>query len=146
MSLVYFTDRDLGKRFPEILSAAGLRVERHHDHFAPDATDEEWLGEIGKKGWIAITHDRRIRYKPNELEAVVHNRVSLLVVVGAVPFAELASAFVATLPRIESFLARHNPPLIAKVYRPSSAVGAGGATSGDVQLWYPTVGPRTQRS
>jgi hypothetical protein len=31
-SLVFFTDRDLGKRFPEILSDAGLTVERHADH------------------------------------------------------------------------------------------------------------------
>jgi len=28
LSLVYFTDRDLGKRFPEILSAGGLNVKR----------------------------------------------------------------------------------------------------------------------
>jgi hypothetical protein len=137
VSVVYFTDRDLGKRFPEILSAAGFRVERHHDHFAPDATDEFWLREIGKRNWVAITHDRRIRYKPNELEAVVRNRVALLVVVGAVPFPELASAFVATAPRIESFLARHVPPLIAKVYRPSPAEVARGASSGRVDLWYP---------
>jgi len=137
VSVVYFTDRDLGKRFPEILSAAGFKVERHHDHFAPDATDEFWLGEIGKRNWVAITHDRRIRYKPNELEAVIRNRVSLLVVVGAVPFPELARAFVATAPRIESFLVRHAPPLIAKVYRPSPAEVARGATSGHVESWYP---------
>jgi uncharacterized protein (DUF433 family) len=35
LSLVYFTDRDLGKRFPEILRSSGLTVERHADHFAP---------------------------------------------------------------------------------------------------------------
>jgi hypothetical protein len=28
MSRVFFTDRDLGKRFPEILRIAGLSVER----------------------------------------------------------------------------------------------------------------------
>ena len=43
MNLIFFTDRDLGKRFPEILASAGLTVERHHDRFAPDASDEEWL-------------------------------------------------------------------------------------------------------
>lgn len=137
MSRTYFTDRDLGKQFSEILSASGLQVERHHDHFAPDATDQEWLSKIGKLGWIAITHDRRIRYKPNELEAVVRNDVVLLVVVGAAPFAELANAFVATAPRIEAFLERHRPPLIAKVYRPSPGDGARGTASGDVKLWYP---------
>lgn len=82
MSLVYFTDRDLGKKFPEILRAAGLSVERHADHFQHDTPDEVWLREIGKKGWVAVTHDGRIRYKPNEKNAVVANNVALLVIVG----------------------------------------------------------------
>lgn len=74
MTPVFFTDRDLGKRFPEILSAAGLQVERHADHFAPDASDEEWLALVGSRGWVAVSHDRRIRYKPYELGAVLrHN-------------------------------------------------------------------------
>jgi hypothetical protein len=42
VSFVYFTDRDLGLRFPEILRDAGFAVERHRDHFAHDAPDEEW--------------------------------------------------------------------------------------------------------
>lgn len=78
MTPVYFTDRDLGKKFPEILRAAGLHVERHADHFQHDARDEDWLREIGKRGWIAITHDARIRYKPNEEAAVVESKVALL--------------------------------------------------------------------
>ncbi|MGH9423743.1 MAG: hypothetical protein ACRD3J_27460 [Thermoanaerobaculia bacterium] len=64
MNEVFFTDRDLGTRFPEILRAAGLLVERHADHFAPDTPDEEWLEAIGRRGWVALTHDMRIRYKP----------------------------------------------------------------------------------
>ena len=71
MSVVYFTDRDLGKQFPQILSAAGLKVERHADHFVHDAPDEEWLATVGAKGWIALTHNSRIRYTPNEKEAVI---------------------------------------------------------------------------
>ena len=63
MTRVYFTDRDLGKRFGEILKAGGLTVERHGDHFAPDTPDEAWLAEVGRRGWIVLTHDRRIRYK-----------------------------------------------------------------------------------
>ena len=118
MTFVYFTDRDLGKRFPEILRSGGLTVERHGDHFAPDTADEVWLEEVGKRGWIALTHDRRIRYKPNERDAVMRHGVALLIVVGNAPFPELAHAFVATIPRIEQFLANHQAPFIAKVYRP----------------------------
>ena len=119
MDFIYFTDRDLGKRFPEILRSAGLTVERHADHFAPDAPDEEWLETVGKRGWIALTHDRRIRYKPNERDAVMRHGVALFVVVGAAPFPELALAFVATARRVERFLLDHKRPFIAKVYRPT---------------------------
>jgi hypothetical protein len=63
--------------------------------------------------------------------------VALLVIVGAVPFVDLARAFVATLPRIEHFLVQHKPPFIAKVYRPSPAETARRrAAAGRVELWY----------
>lgn len=135
---VFFTDRDLGKKFPGILFQAGLTVERHADHFPAACPDEDWLREIGRKGWIAITHDQRIRYKPNELAAVMNNRVALLVVIGQAPYPELAQAFVATYPRIESFIQRHEAPYIAKVYRPPASDPNGNSgTSGHVELWYP---------
>ena len=136
MSRVFFTDRDLGRRFPEILSAAGLRVERHADHFAPDGSDEEWLEFVGKQEWVAITHDSRIRYKPNELQAVVRHRVALLVMVGKAPFFKLAESFVQTVPRIERFLTKQTVPFIAKVYRPAEKARQA-STSGRVELWFP---------
>jgi hypothetical protein len=107
LSRVYFTDRDLGKQFPAILAAAGLTVERHHDLFPPDGPDEQWLEHCGRQGRIAITHDQRIRHKINERDAVIRHGVALLVVIGKAPFPELARRFVATLPKIESFLNRH---------------------------------------
>ena len=79
MSFVFFTDRDLGKRFPEILRSAGLQVERHDDLFSATSTDEEWLQYVGEKAHVAITHNSRIRYIPNELSAVQRYNVTLLV-------------------------------------------------------------------
>jgi hypothetical protein len=121
LTVVFFTDRDLGNRFPDILAAAGLTVERHRDHFLPDCPDDTWLAEVGRRGWIALTHDRRIRYKPNEKAAVVRHSVTLLVVIGKAPIQTLAEAFIRTVPRIESFLARNPSPVIANVYRASPA-------------------------
>jgi hypothetical protein len=138
VSRVYFTDRDLGRQFGTILKSGGLTVERHADHFAPDTADEVWLAEVGKRGWTALTHDRRIRYKPNERDAVMRHRVGLLVIVGAAPFADLARAFLSTLPSIERFLENQEPPFIAKVYRPSPGDATRHRTSpGRVELWYP---------
>lgn len=138
MSRVFFTDRDLGKRFPEILAAAGLRVERHADHFAHDCPDPVWLEEIGRRGWVAVTHDTRIRYKPNELAAVVDHRVALLVVIGKAPYPQLARSFVATRQRIFDFLDGRKTPFIAKVYRaPAIEVLSNPDAPGSVSLWYP---------
>lgn len=87
MSRVWFTDRDLGKRFPEILTAAGLTVEPHHDLFPPYGSDEQWLEHCGRNGRIAVSHNERIRYTPNEREAVIQHRVALLIVIGKAPIA-----------------------------------------------------------
>jgi len=145
MSRIFFTDRDLGKRFPEILRTAGLTVERHLDHFAHDCSDEIWLEQVGQRGWIAISHDGRIRYKPNELAAVMQHRVALLVMIGHAPYAQLAEAFVATQKRINDFLEQHSAPFIAKVYRPpASELLRNPHAPGNISLWHPAgeVKPR----
>jgi len=137
LSLVFFTDRDLGREFPRILRDAGLRVERHDDHFGPLTRDEEWLAEVGRRGWIAVSHNNRIRYTPNERAAVVAHRVALLIVVGKPVMPELAAGFVATAERIRRFVLRHEPPYIAKVYRPVASSLGRGRKAGEVKLWYP---------
>ncbi|MGQ0655020.1 MAG: hypothetical protein ACT4P4_22595 [Betaproteobacteria bacterium] len=135
---VYFTDRDLGKRFPEVLTAGGLAVQRHADHFAHDTDDEVWLETVGQSGWVTITHDTRIRYKPNELAAVARHKVRLIVIIGAAPFPELAKHFVDTAPKIENYIAATPAPWIAKVYRPSLKELAGDPDApGSIKHWYP---------
>lgn len=140
MSLVYFTDRDLGKLFPQVLRDAGLTVERHDDHFKAWTQDDEWLAEVGARRWIAISHDRRIRYKPNELDAVIAHRVALLVLIGKATSSDLAHAFLATRPSVERFISAHNPPYIAKVFRGTVSDGPEPRWSpGRVEKWYPPV-------
>ena len=138
MSRVYFTDRDLGKQFPRILAEAGIAVERHGDLFQPEGSDEEWLEHCGTNGRIAVSHNSRIRYVPNELAAVKRFKVPLLILVGQATTAELAHNFVRTLPRIEAFLEGRSPPFIAKVYRATPAeLAKSAAAPGRVELWFP---------
>ena len=138
MSRVYFTDRDLGKQFPRILAEAGIVVECHGDLFQPEGSDEEWLGHCGTNGRIAVSHNKRIRYVPNELEAVKRFKVPLLILVGQATTPELAYNFVRSLPRIEAFLDGRSPPFIGKVYRGTPAELAKViAAPGRVELWFP---------
>lgn len=134
MRTVYFTDRDLGRLFPRFLREAGIAVEEHRDHFAHDAPDSQWLAGIRDRGWVVVTHDRRIRYKPNELEAVMRSEIALLIVIGRVSHRELAANFVRTIDRIESFVARHARPFIAKILRPHPDEPIGGAP-GRIEMW-----------
>ena len=138
MSRVYFTDRDLGKQFPRILTEAGIVVERHGDLFPSDGSDEQWLEHCGTNGRIAISHNSRIRYVPNELEAVKRFKVPLLILVGQATTAELAHNFVRTLSRVEAFLDGRVPPFIGKVYRATPAeLTKSGAAAGRVEVWFP---------
>jgi len=138
LNVVFFTDRDLGLQFPGILRDAGLSVERHTDHFAHDCEDNGWLREVAARDWVALTHDARIRYKPNELAAIVQHKVTLLVVVGKAPYAELARNFVNTLPHVLTFFTAHRPPVIGKVYRPAPGeLNRNANAAGRVELWYP---------
>lgn len=140
MSHVYFTDRDLGRRFPESLRAAGVAVERHRDLFRHDAPDEEWLEHCGRHGRIALTHNLRIRYTPNELAAVRDHHVALIILIGKAPLPQLAENFVNSLPRIETFVDSHEPPYIAKLYRPSpTELSRNPGLPGAIKLWFPAT-------
>ena len=91
---------------------------------------------IGANGWIAVTRDERIRYKPNELSAVMRHGVGLLVVIGKATHTELARSFVLTVPRIVAFVERHDRPFIAKVYRPRpEELAHNPLAPGSVSLW-----------
>lgn len=128
----------LGKQFPAALAAAGLRVERHDDHFGERTADEEWLEAVGRNGWVAITRDTRIRYKPNQLKAVVDHRAAVIVLIGKATFPDLAVSLIATSERIERFAAANTPPYIAKLYRASSdLLVRNPAHPGRIERWYP---------
>lgn len=115
---VFFTDRDLDGDFFRHLLASGIRAERHDDHFDPGTTaDEDWLAVVGARGWVAVSHDKRIGYSPLAKAAIMTAGVRLLVVIGQAPHRELAENFVASVGKIRRFLARHRGPFIARVYR-----------------------------
>ena len=77
-------------------------------------------------------------YRPNEKEAVIRAKAALFIVVGKAPHRELAENFVRSIRVVERFARRHEPPFIAKVYRPSGSGMQGRQPGpGRVALWYP---------
>ena len=134
--MIFFADRDLGSSFPQILSDAGIHVERHDDHFPNNTPDDIWLPQVGGNGWFVISRDKRISYRQNELNAVMRAGVGLFLIVGHAHHRALAENFVTCIHKIDRFLNRHSPPFVAKVYQPpSEQKRRGSRKTGRVELW-----------
>ena len=58
-------------------------VELHDQHFVQDTPDDEWLAEIGKRGWIAIGQDSRHHLMAVERAAIRAHDVGLCYLWGA---------------------------------------------------------------
>lgn len=103
---------------PEALRRAGERVEIHDDHFPPDAKDADWLSVVGKRGWIVLTKDERIRYRMIEQQAMMRASVAAFILTaGGVSGPEVANIFINALPKMRRFVLKYDRPFIASVTR-----------------------------
>lgn len=57
----------------------GVEAEAHLDHFAHSTHDDVWLADIGHRGWIVITNDKRIRFNESERRALTEHSVGCFV-------------------------------------------------------------------
>jgi PIN domain-containing protein len=120
--VVFFIDRSLGKKIiAERLREAGVIVEIHDDHFRQDALDQVWLTEIGKRGWIVLTKDDRIRYRPAELDAYRSNKLRVFIFgSGEIKAQEMADAVAKAMPKILRLVERTPAPFFARISRTGS--------------------------
>jgi predicted nuclease of predicted toxin-antitoxin system len=112
-------DEGLGsKKVADALRGVGATVVLHRDHFAPGTPDDEWLRAAAAKGWIILSKDRAIRRRANERQAVTESAARLFVLTSAnMTGEEMASAFVAALPRIAKACAAASGPMMKAVHR-----------------------------
>jgi len=77
-------------------------VIAHDDLFSQDTDDEVWLEEAGRRRWIVLTKDERIRRKPGEQRAIVQfgARCFVLHPTKGMRAEEMADVLVEALPRI----------------------------------------------
>jgi hypothetical protein len=97
-----FVDRSLGRHVvADALRQASATVEIHDDHFAPDERDETWLAAVGARGWVVLSKDTRIRYRPNELKGLKEaGAIAVVLTAGNLSGSEMAELFVRTLNSI----------------------------------------------
>ena len=122
---VFFSDENLGRNiFPGRLREVGVALEVHFDHFPQGAPDTDWLPEVGKRRWVLLTIDARLRYNPLEQQAIPKHGVAAFVFTGGATHDEKAAAFLAARGRIAGLLSRDRPPFIARIHN-----------SGRVEVW-----------
>ena len=121
-SETFFLDRCLGKKIlASALRATKLNVEVHDDHFTPDVKDEHWIQIVGRRGWIVLTSDSRIRYRGQELTALMTSGVQAFAFrSGNLTAPEMATIFLKALPRVSNLVRRNPGPFVVSILRDRS--------------------------
>ena len=114
---VFFIDRSLGvEPIRTELINSGLTVEIHDDHFARDEEDRVWLKVVGERGWVVLTKDQRLRYRPLEISALRASNARVFVLTaGNLRGSEIAAVFLAALPRMFRILRSIPGPFLARL-------------------------------
>jgi hypothetical protein len=116
--LEFFVDRSLGRhRVPEALRGAGWTLRTHHEVYGErdeHVADVEWLELCGELGLPVLSKDRRIRYRPAEIEAIRRFEVRAFVLTsGSLRADEQAVRFERNRVRIEEACFAASPALFA---------------------------------
>lgn len=89
-----------------------------------DAADLDWLPVVGKRGWVVLTKDGRIRSRTLERQALLGAGVhAFILTTQDLKGCEMGEAFINALPRMKRLVERQEGAFIATVSR-----------SGDVKL------------
>lgn len=114
-----FIDRDAWSgKLDAALRAAGIRFERHRDHFADDTPDPDWLRAVGRRGWVVITRDQNIRRKADELKALREAKVVLFALTsGNLSAQETTDILIAAWPKICRRVAATRGPAVFSITR-----------------------------
>jgi hypothetical protein len=119
----FFLDANVdGDALTAALRNLGLDVKRSRDEFAREALDVDWLPQVGSKGWVLISADRRQGRKPDELAALKRARVrAFYFSTGTMTATMQIDAFTKGLGQIVRAVRKQTPPFV-KIIRPSGAV------------------------
>jgi hypothetical protein len=114
---VFFIDRSLGvEPIRTELVKSGLMIETHDEHFARDEEDRVWLQTVGARGWVVLTKDQRLRYRPLEIAALRASNARVFVLTaGNLRGIEIAAVFLAALPQVYKVLHSRPGPFVARV-------------------------------
>lgn len=114
-----FLDRNLGRHIiAKRLRDNEMAVEVHDDHLPPDAPDEDWIALVGRKGWVAVTKAKNVRYRETELEAIRKHSARVVVIrMKNATGSDIADVLVKGRCRIARFTAKTPAPYVAGIQK-----------------------------
>jgi hypothetical protein len=102
---------DFLRRFPK-----EWRIEIHTDHFARGLPDVDVIRECGARGWVLVSCDDRIRFVPQNKDAVIRHRVrSLMFGKGNYQGVEYAAALIVGRRQIMNTIRKMAGPFFARI-------------------------------
>lgn len=90
-----------------------------HDNYLPqNAPDDDWIALVGRKGWVASTKDKRIRYRGAELKSVKDHKARIIVLrMKVATIEEMANLLIKARHQIALLNAITEAPFMAKIDR-----------------------------
>jgi hypothetical protein len=76
---VTFIDRSVPRGVADAVKRIRDDVLWLEDEFSHDVSDREWLAAAGERGWLVITHDRKVRTRPGERRAIMEHGVGCFI-------------------------------------------------------------------
>lgn len=133
--LVYYLDANLdGPELVRRLRDGGVRCEAHHDHFAPDAADEDWMPAVAGRSWVIVTRDFAVKRRPAERAAWTAAGAIIVMLRGdKLSGADMATMLLAAHAhgRLDNFIRKRTAPMVLYLTPPAQlAVHFGGARRG----------------
>lgn len=113
----FFIDRQIdGDDLFQLLSDAGMKVERHRDHFEHDADDDTWIMHAGSVHWVIITADSKI--EDDHIEAICKSKAQVVILTDNTSgYPQWGAAIIAATQTILRNLLTKGRPLIMRVSR-----------------------------
>jgi len=76
---VIFIDASIPRTVADELKKVREDIIFKHDIFLPGTDDSIWLRRVGIEGWLAITHDKHIRTRQGERNAIMTHGVGCFI-------------------------------------------------------------------
>jgi len=81
-----FIDRSIPRGVADALKLVRDDVRWLEDEFPHDAPEALWLAEIGERGWVVVSRDKKIRTRPGERQALTEAGVGCFILTQKQPF------------------------------------------------------------